>query len=431
MLLLDGLSRAGRGLWFAVLAVMLAAATCCAGVSLASTGVIRTIDVGLRPDGVFSDGTHVWVTSAVENNVSEIEASTGTVIRTIDVGNWPYDVSADGTHVWVTQLPKTGTHAQTESVFEIDASSGTLIRTIRVGLNPAGVFSDGSYVWVTNLGGNSVSEIEASSGNVIRTFHAGGWPRGVSLDGTHLWVADWKGHKVSEIEESSGTIMRTIHVGSRPWGLSSDGTQVWVANSAENTVSEIEASTGRVINTIGVGNTPSELFADGTHVWVANYEEGTVSEIGASNAPNATCTGNSGTITLSPGLTNAASAQTMKIKGTLTGCAGEAFKEANYTARLMTSGAVSCSVLKATGETASGPAKYKWVPKAKTSKGTLSFPLSETAGSAFSGALTSGSYSPLTLSGSVTESYAGAGTCGEAGNTVKDGTFSGSSVSFE
>ena len=37
-----------------------------------------------------------------EETVSEIEASSGTVIRTIHVGAEPEGVSSDGTHVWVT-----------------------------------------------------------------------------------------------------------------------------------------------------------------------------------------------------------------------------------------------------------------------------------------------------------------------------------------
>ena len=52
-----------------------------------------------KPEGVSSDGTHVWVTNATRDTVSEIEASSGTVIRTIHVGEDPEGVSSDGTHV--------------------------------------------------------------------------------------------------------------------------------------------------------------------------------------------------------------------------------------------------------------------------------------------------------------------------------------------
>jgi hypothetical protein len=119
----------------------------------------------------------------------------------------------------------------------------------------------------------------------------------------------------------------------------------------------------------------------------------------------------------------------MKIKGTLAGCTGQPFTAATYTATLKTAAPVSCSVLKAAGEPATGASKYKWMPKAKGSTGTLRMLLSETPGIAFSGEVTTGSYSPLTLSGTATESYAGTATCGA--KKVKKGTFSGSAVNFE
>jgi hypothetical protein len=147
------------------------------------------------------------------------------------------------------------------------------------------------------------------------------------------------------------------------------------------------------------------------------------------------CTGNTGTVTLSPGLTGTAAVQTMKIKGTLTGCTGEPFTEAKYTATLKTAGPVSCSVLTGAGETATGAAKYNWTPKAKVSTGALSMPLTETPDIAFSGEVTTGSYAPLTLTGFATESYTGGATCVEkagkkAAKAVKKGTFSGSAVHF-
>jgi YVTN family beta-propeller protein len=357
----------------------------------AATGVIRTIPVGSYPDGVSSDGTHVWVANATEDTVSEIEASSGTVIRTIPVGSYPTGVSSDGTHVWVTNEDNT--------VSEIEASSGTVIRTIPVGHEPNGVSSDGTRVWVTNL-------TEATA---------------------------------SEIEASSGTVIRTIPVDYEPNGVSSDGTDVWVT-MAYKRVSEIEASSGTVIHTILVGNYPNGVSSDGTDVWVTNYHEGTVSEI-LVNGPAPVCTASSGTVTLSPGLTDTAAVQTMKIKGTLTGCTDASFTKrwftgATYKATLKTTGPVSCSVLTGTGEPATEAAAYKWTPKAKTSTGTLTMPLTETPDIAFSGEVTIGPYSPLTLTGTITESYTGGAACGEkvrnkAAKAVKKGTFSGSAVSFE
>jgi hypothetical protein len=152
----------------------------------------------------------------------------------------------------------------------------------------------------------------------------------------------------------------------------------------------------------------------------------------------AVCTDNTGTIRLSPGLTDTAAIQTVKIKGKLTGCTGEAFTEMSYKATLMTGHVVSCSALSEAGEAANGSAKLKWAPKAKpaTATGPLSVVLSEEPSVAFSGEATAGSFSPLTFTGAMSETYEGAAKCGVAEGkkkpkAVKKGTFTGTTVAFE
>lgn len=144
-----------------------------------------------------------------------------------------------------------------------------------------------------------------------------------------------------------------------------------------------------------------------------------------------------GAITLSPGLTNTPAVQTLKIKGTLTGCTGEPFTKATYTATLKTADAVGCPVLKATGELASGAASFKWTPKAKpaTSTGTLGMLLTEEPSVGFSGEITAGSFSPLALSGRTSETFTGGSMCGIAqgkkkAKAVTKGSFTGTAVGF-
>jgi YVTN family beta-propeller protein len=434
----------------------------------ASSGtVIRTIPVGEHPNAVSSDGTHVWVTNQYGTTINEINASSGEVIRTITTGSAPTGVSSDGTHVWVTNQSEA-------TVSEIEASSGEVIRTIPVGRTPQGVFSDGTHVWVTSEEEDTVTEIEASSGTVIRTIPFGSYPRGVYSDGTHVWVGTYYENTVSEIEASSGTVIRTIPVGNGPDQVSSDGTHVWVSNFNEHTVSEfptnytlppkaviespssggtyaqgalvttrfscMESEEGSGLESCTDSNGGSgtsgmlETSTLGPHTYTVTAKSkdgqtGTASISYTVLAPES-CTGNTGTVTLSPGLTDTAKIQTMKIKGTLTGCTGTPFTGATYTATLKTAGPVSCSVLTGASEAATGAAKYKWTPKAKASTGTLSMPLTEAPDIAFSGEVTSGSYAPLTLSGTATESFTGGATCGEkvgnkATKAVKKGTFSG------
>ncbi len=144
------------------------------------------------------------------------------------------------------------------------------------------------------------------------------------------------------------------------------------------------------------------------------------------------CTGDSGTVTLKPGLTDRAAVQRVEIKGALTGCTAPlyytTFTAIRYTAKLITAGPVSCSVLTGTGETAAGEATYRFTPTAiHSSTGFLSMPLTATPDVAFTAVA---ARIGLVLTGTATERYTGAATCGKQvgkkkAKPVKKGTFSG------
>jgi YVTN family beta-propeller protein len=233
-----------------------------------------------------------------------------------------------------------------------------------------------------------------------------------SASAATAYVANRGSGTVTPIEVASNKPGGEIKVGSSQFGvaITPDGKTAYVTNASSGTVTPIEVASNKPGGEIKVGSGP---------VGVA---------ITITTPAAAKCTTNTGTLTLSPGLTGTPAVQTLKIKGTLTGCTGKPFTKATYAATLKTAGAVSCSVLKAAGETATGAAEYAWTPKAKASKGTLSLLLTEIPGVAFSGEVATGSYSPLTLSGTATESYTGAATC--ATKKVTKGTFTGSAVTF-
>jgi hypothetical protein len=150
----------------------------------------------------------------------------------------------------------------------------------------------------------------------------------------------------------------------------------------------------------------------------------------ASASAATTCSGNSGTIKLSPGLQESAQVQNITIKGTLSGCTGGTVTGGSYQAHLKTTSAVSCAALSSAGEAATGSIIIKWSPKGQgNSNGTFSMPLTAMAGVSVGGTLESGPFATSTLSGTVSQSFAGA--CGggkgkSKGKKVKDGTFTGS-----
>lgn len=138
------------------------------------------------------------------------------------------------------------------------------------------------------------------------------------------------------------------------------------------------------------------------------------------------CTGNQGSIKMSPGLVAAtpehttAQVQNITIKGVLSGCTGSTVSGAKYVAHLKTSGPVDCSVL-GTGETASGSVVVKWTPKGQgNSHGTMTMALGASS-TVMEGKLEAGPLEGLGIYGPIAQSF---GACG--GKKLKLGSFSGS-----
>ncbi len=152
----------------------------------------------------------------------------------------------------------------------------------------------------------------------------------------------------------------------------------------------------------------------------------------AGAAAATTCTGNSGSIKLSPGLEESAQVQNITIKGTLSGCTGGSVSGGSYLAHLKTTDSVSCAALASVGEAATGSIVVKWSPKGQgNSSGTFSMPLTGLAGVSIGGTLEGGPFATSSMSGTVSQSFAG--TCGGGkgkgkAKKVKDGTFTGSAV---
>ncbi len=161
---------------------------------------------------------------------------------------------------------------------------------------------------------------------------------------------------------------------------------------------------------------------------------------GGGGAPGTeTCEQNSGTIKLSPGLSETPQVQNITVRGALKGCDGPAEPtEATYVAHLKTNEEVTCSTLSSlSAEPTTTPVSFvvKWSPKGSgNSHGSLVLPLSE-AGGTFAGTLEGGPF-PVdanVFAGTLFESYNGGPTCGvppAKGNAklVKSGAFASSAV---
>jgi hypothetical protein len=158
----------------------------------------------------------------------------------------------------------------------------------------------------------------------------------------------------------------------------------------------------------------------------------------SASAATTTCASNSGTIKLSPGLSESAQVQNISIKGTLSGCSGESsVTAAKYVAHLKTIEPVTCSALTGAGAAEEeGKIVIKWSPKGQgNSMGSFSMPLTEVSGVSLGGTLESGPFSGDTIAGTVSQTFTGGATCGvpvgkKKAKKVNKGAFTGSAVTI-
>lgn len=336
-------------------------------------------------------------------------------------------------------------------------------RLITVSGEVIGVATDGTHVYWANQTRGMIGRANLDGGEVEPSFIKLHYSTlGVAVDSGHIyWIRDYPEEGgVGRASIDGGDIEEEFITGAHePDGLAVDAGHVYWSNYGDNTIGRANLSGGETDEQfIGNAQDPFGVAVDAEHVYWADPE---LSAIGRANLdgtetdqgfitgikeptdvavdglrPSAQCTTASGTIKLSPGLTNTASVQTMKIKGTMSGCTGESFAEVRYSATLKTAAPVSCAVLQA-GEMATGPAKLKWAPVGKPAYATLNMMLSEAPGSAFAGEIVSAAFTPLrTFVGSDSENYTGGSACGvpvgeKAAKAVKTGTFTASTTRFE
>jgi YVTN family beta-propeller protein len=130
---------------------------------------VRTIPTDGPPQGVYSDGQHVWVTSDPNGNTSpgyldEIDASTGAQIGSpIQVGDGCGAVNADGRYVWVA-------NSDSGTVTQINESNRRIIRNVGVGQGDNSVHDDGLHTWIGNSQDGNVVEVNDSNGGINARF---------------------------------------------------------------------------------------------------------------------------------------------------------------------------------------------------------------------------------------------------------------------
>jgi len=190
------------------------------------------------PFGVTTDGTNVFVTDAINNNIRKIDIATG-VVTTL-AGMAGFSGSADGTGTAARFSFPEGITTDGSNLFVVDGSNNT-IRKI--------VIATGA---VTTLAGTANAPGITDGTGAAARFNL---PVGVTTDGTNLFVGDSANNIIRKIVISSGdvtTIAGQAGIGgsadgtgtaamfNRPYGVTTDGIHLFVTDYGNNTVRRIQ-----------------------------------------------------------------------------------------------------------------------------------------------------------------------------------------------
>ena len=179
------------------------------------------------------------------------------------------------------------TNERSDDVTIIQADSGTVLKTLAVGKRPRGVTAsaDGKRVYIANSNSDSLSVVDTAALNVVNSFPAGKDPEGLTFnrEGTLLYVVNENESAVTVIEPANGRIVKKIEVGTEPETAvaSPDGRWIAVSNETSNDVHLIDTASQTVAKKISVPKNPRGMrfTADSKRLFVASEQAHTVSVI--------------------------------------------------------------------------------------------------------------------------------------------------------
>ena len=262
----------------------------------------QDLDTLAAADGIWSDGTTIWVADWVDDKLYAYilatgERDAGKDIDTLNAaGNdEPRGIWSDGTTMWV--VDESATYLLAYTLADGSRDSGKDIATLVTAgnHNPYGLWSDGTTMWVvdesaTYLLAYTLADGSRDSGKDIATLVTAGNhnPYGLWSDGTTIWVSDVFDAKLYAYVLATGAPdsakdFDTLAAAGNddPTGIWSDGATMWVADIDDSKIyaykmSDKARDSGRDFDTLAAaGNTHAGgVWSDGTTVWVADWGDG-------------------------------------------------------------------------------------------------------------------------------------------------------------
>ena len=171
----------------------------------------------------------------------EAEAAVMVPSKTINLAdghNVPEGIWSDGSTMWIVEGRENKILAYSMSTH--DRQSGKDIELASYNDDPQGIWSDGTVMWVadwddTKLYGYSLSNGQRLSGRDIDLTSRNDGPRGVWGHGSFIYVVDkddtWVyAYNKTNHNRASGEEFNLHSHNQHPWGIWGDGTNVWISD---------------------------------------------------------------------------------------------------------------------------------------------------------------------------------------------------------
>ena len=259
-----------------------------------------------NPSGLWSDGTHIWVSDRLRSKLFTYKLSDGTRSQNEINSDFntlsqsrnghPRGIWSDGTTIWVANNPIEGNTPgiSEDKIFAYSAATGvhdkskdfnSLYTEGDGNEDPRGAWSDGVTLWVADSTDDKIYAYSAvnrfrDSAKDVALATENTDARGLWSNSTTMWVADsgddkLYAYRMSDRARDSAKDITLATDNADSQGLWSNGTTMWVADSADNKLYAYVLTTGARDSakdiTLAAGNTDaSGLWSDGTTMWVAD-----------------------------------------------------------------------------------------------------------------------------------------------------------------
>lgn len=262
------------------------------------------------PQGITTDGVHLFIVDPINNTVSKIAIATGVVTRiagSLTTQAWGYDdgagsvanfkrphgITTDGTNLYIADSFNHVIRKMVIATNVVSTLSGRWNTAGAIGSDdgaakdasfntPRGITTDGLHLYVTDTGNHTIRKITIATGAVTTLAGTPGVIgradgigatasfdslTGITTDGTNLYVADTKNNSIRKVVIATGAVTTLAGqsgtfgiedgVGARarftgPHGVVTDGTNVFVADSFNHAIRKIVIATGVVTTIAGI-----------------------------------------------------------------------------------------------------------------------------------------------------------------------------------